>query len=57
MSVNKDKVVIVNGQRASGLLSEEQAKKAADTERAKLNERDNKPVQERNVSVKTNLFG
>lgn len=57
MSEEKDHVVIKNGQRASDLVSEDEAKRQADQMRQKITEESGKPVPESTVQVKRNLFG
>ena len=48
-------VVVINGQRASGLLSEDEAKKEAAAR--KPTQESAKPGEQPKVEVKQNLFG
>jgi hypothetical protein len=57
MDNEKDHVVIKNGQRASGLVSEQEAKAQADKMRQQINEKAGQPTKESQVQVKRNLFG
>lgn len=53
----KDHVVIKDGQRASGLMTETDANQEAARQRGRLNESTDKPQQESRVQVKQNICG
>jgi hypothetical protein len=57
MDEPKDHVVIQNGQRATGTLTEKDANAQADKLRQQINEKAGQPVKESSVQVKRNLFG
>lgn len=56
MSDDKNHVIIKDGVRASGLLTETEAKAKADKMR-QLNEKQGGKPQESKIQVKQNLFG
>lgn len=56
MSEKKEFVVVKDGQRQSGLLSEEEAKRKAQQMQQQINEKAGKN-ESGNVAVKQNLFG
>ena len=56
MEEKKDYVVIKDGQRQTGLVTEQEAQRIAQQEQQKLNERAGEKNEGR-VAVKQNLFG
>jgi hypothetical protein len=57
MSEEKNHVVIKNGQRVTGLVSEQEAEKQAAEMRQRINEKAGQPVKESTVQVKQNICG
>lgn len=57
MDEQKEHVVIHNGQRATGTLSEKDANKEASKLRQQINEKSGQPVKESSVQVKRNIYG
>jgi hypothetical protein len=53
----KNHVVIKNGQRATGTMTEQEAQQQAAALRARINEKADQPVKESTVQVKQNLCG
>jgi hypothetical protein len=56
MDEKREHVVVKDGQRQSGLLTQEEAQRVAQQEQQKLNERAGEKNEGR-VQVKQNLFG
>lgn len=57
MSENKEFVVVKDGQRQSGLLTQEAANKEAEKLRQQINEKAGQKTESSTVAVKQNLFG